>query len=55
MLQFTMLRYYAFAEGRSATRANQAAILLLAGSSGWPTWAPKSSQQYSRMSAIVKR
>src|SRR5207302_8121204 len=38
-------RYYAFTDGRSPTRANQAAMLALAGSSGWPTWPPKSSQQ----------
>lgn len=36
---------YAFTLGRSPTRANQAAMLALAGSSGWPTWPPKSSQQ----------
>ena len=28
---------YAFTEGRWPTRANQAAMLVLAGSSGWPT------------------
>ena len=36
---------YAFTDGRCPTRANHAAIWLLAGSSGWPTWPPKSSQQ----------
>ena len=28
---------YALADGRAATRLNQAATFLLAGSSGWPT------------------
>ena len=35
---------YAFAEGRSPTRANHAAMLALVVSSGWPTWLPKLSQ-----------
>ena len=38
-------KVYAFTDGRSATRAIHATMLLLAVSSGWPTWAPKSSQQ----------
>ena len=46
---------YAFTDGRWPTRSNQAAILVLAGFSGWPIWLPKSIQQYSIMSASVKR
>ena len=36
---------YAFTEGRCPIRANQAAMLVLAASSGCPTWPPKSIQQ----------
>ena len=35
---------HAFADGRSATRAIHATMLVLAVSSGCPTWPPKSSQ-----------
>ena len=44
---------YAFTEGRSPTRANQAAILVLAGSSGWPTRLPKSIPVTAWPAAIV--
>src|SRR6202790_555439 len=49
------LHCYAFTEGRCPTRTNQAAMLALAGSSGWPTWPPKSIQQYSKISASENR
>jgi hypothetical protein len=36
---------YAFTDGLAPTRANQAAMFAFAGSSGWPTMAPKSRKQ----------
>ena len=36
---------YALADGRAATRLNQAVMFVLAGSSGWPTVAAKARKQ----------